>query len=95
MILKPPHNLFSQECADLITAEKDLKILEQVRTLKAMVDLREIEFARMFFEKSYQENMKSETHEEAMIDAAADVWLVARLLSDRFGSPLRPKQNKQ
>ena len=94
MILKPPHTLFSQECADLITDEKDFKILEQVRMLKAMVDPREIEFARMFFEKSYQENMKSKTHEEAMIDAAADVWLVARLLSDRYGTPLRPKQKK-
>lgn len=94
MILKPPRNLFSQECADLITDEKDLKMLEQARKLKAMIDPIEIEFARTFFEKSYRENIKNETHEEAMIDAAADVWLVARLLSDRFGVPLHPKQKK-
>ena len=72
----------------------DLKMLEQARNLKAMIDPIEIEFARTFFEKSYRENIKRETHEEAMIDAAADIWLVARLLSDRFGSPLRPKQKK-
>ena len=94
MILKPPHNLFSQERADLITDEKDLEMLEQARKLKAMIDPIEIEFARTFFEKSYRENIKSKPHEEAMIDAAADIWLVARLLSDRFGSPLRPKQKK-
>ena len=94
MILKPPHNLFSQERADLITDEKDLKMLEQARKLKAMIDPIEIEFARTFFEKSYRESITSKPHEEAMIDAAADIWLVARLLSDRFGSPLRPKQKK-
>lgn len=94
MILKPPHNLFLQERADLITDEKDLEMLEQARKLKAMIDPIEIEFARTFFEKSYRENIKSETHEEAMIDAAADVWLVARLLSNKFGTPLRPKQKK-
>lgn len=94
MILKPPHNLFSQERADLITDEKDLKLLEQTRKIKGMVDPIEIEYARTFFEISYRENIKSKNHEEAMIDAAADVWLVARLLSDRFGSPLHPKQKK-
>ena len=33
MILKPPHNLFLQERADLITNEKDLEMLEQARKL--------------------------------------------------------------
>ena len=94
MILKPPHNLFSKKRADLTTNEKDLKILEQARKLKAMIDPIEIEFARTFFEKSYRENIKSKTYEDAMLDAATDVWLVARLLSDRFGTPLHPKQKK-
>ena len=95
MILKPPHNLFLKEQTESDKDEKDLKILEQARKLKAMVDPIEIEFARTFFEKSYRENIKSHPHEEAMIDAAADIWLVARLLSDRLRTPLHPKQNKK
>ncbi len=91
MILKPPRNLFSKEQTDLISDEKDLKILEQARKLKAMVDPNELELARILFEKAYRENIKSESQEEAMINSAIDVWLIARILSDRLGTVLRPK----
>lgn len=91
MILKPPHNLFLKEQAELDKDEKDLKILKQARKLRAMVDPSELELARILFKKAYRENTKSESQEEAMINSAIDIWLIARLLSDRFGTVLRPK----
>ena len=91
MILKPPRNLFLKEQAESDKDEKDVKILEQARMLKAMVDPNELELARILFEKAYRENIKSESQEEAMINSAIDVWLIARILSDRLGTVLRPK----
>ena len=91
MILKPPRNLFLKEQAETAKDEKDLKILEQARMLKAMVDPNELELARILFGKAYRENIKSESQEEAMINSAIDVWLIARILSDRLGTVLRPK----
>lgn len=92
MILRFPFNSSANENAKTNKKERTGKIIDKVRKLKAFVNPLEIEFACSIFESSYQENLKNKAQEDAMLDAATDIWLVARLLSDELGTPLKPKK---
>ena len=91
MILRFPFNSSANENAKTNKKERTRKIIDKVRKLKAFVNPLEIEFACSIFVSSYQENLKNKAQEDAMLDAATDIWLVARLLSDELGTPLKPK----
>ncbi len=90
MILKSPFDKHTDGTQN--SDERDQLIIEKARTMKPFINSDEFELAREIFEKSYRESLKSNSPEEAMLDAATDIWLIARLLSDRFGTPIKPKR---